>query len=118
MTLAALLTLFSILLAVLALARPVGRRSLTLFVPVWRLVAAILLSIAFIVCRDAPFGVSPPFGWSLSNVMFGLTLGAFMIPVLAGLWAWVSWYRAKLTGKRLLRVESVFRGGPTRAGVR
>jgi hypothetical protein len=42
-TLAALLTLFSILLAVLSLARPVGRRSLTLFVPVWRLIAAIVL---------------------------------------------------------------------------
>ena len=108
MTFAALLTLFSILLAVLALARPVGRRSLNLFVPVWRLVSAILLSIAFIVCRDAPLGVSPPFGWSLSKVIFGLTLGAFMTPVLAGLWAWISWHRANLTGERLKRVEGVF----------
>jgi hypothetical protein len=108
-TLAALLTLFSILLAVLALARPVGRRSLTLFVPLWRLVAAIFLSLALIICRDAPFGMRPPFGWSLSKTMFGLTLGAFLIPVLAGLWAWASWYRATLTGERLIRVESVFR---------
>lgn len=109
MTLAALLTLFSILFAVLSLARPVGRRSLILFVSPWRLVAAILLSIAFIVCRDAPFGVRPPFGWPLSTVMFGLTFGAFLIPVLAGLSVFASWYRAKLTGGRLLRVEDVFR---------
>lgn len=109
MTLAALLTLFSILFAVLSLARPVGRRSLILFVSAWRLVAAILLSIALIVCRDAPFGVRPPFGWPLSTVMFGLTFGAFLIPVLAGLSVFASWYRAKLTSGRLLRVEDVFR---------
>lgn len=108
MTLSALLTLFSILLAVLSLARPVGRRSLTLFVPVWRLVAAIVVSIFLIICRDAPFGVEPPFGWSLSYVMFGLTVGAFMIPVLTGLWALISWHRAKLTADRIRRVESVF----------
>ena len=63
MTLEALLTYFSILLAVMAIARPVQRHSLTLFVPVWLLVVAVLLSLIFIVCRDAPFGVRPPFGW-------------------------------------------------------
>jgi hypothetical protein len=108
-TLAALLTLFSILLAVLAVARPVGRRSLALFFPLWRVLAAILASFAFIVCRDAPFGVIPPFGWSLSTVTFGLTVGAFIIPVLAGLWGWASWERAKLTSGRIRRVENVFR---------
>jgi hypothetical protein len=108
-TFEALLTFFGILVAILAIARPVQRDSLRLFVPAWRLVAAILLSLALIVCRDAPFGVSPPFGWSLSKVMFGLSFGAFVIPVLAAAWGWVSWDRAKLTDKRARRVEDVFK---------
>ena len=108
MTLEALLTFFGILAAVLAIARPVQRHSLRLFVPAWRLPAAILLSFALIVCRDAPFGVSPPFGWSLSKVMFGLTVAAFVVPVLVALSCWASWERAKLTGKRIKLVENIF----------
>ena len=109
MTFGALLTLFSILLAIAALARPVGRRSLTLFVPLWRVVVAILLSLAFVVCRDAPYGVRPLFGWSLPIVQFWLTLGAFVLPVGVGLWSWASWYRAKLDATNIGRVEDVFR---------
>jgi len=107
-TLEALLTFFGILVAVLAIARPVQRHSLMLFATPWRLVAAVLLSLVLIVCRDAPFGVSPPFGWSLPKVLFGLTLGAFLVPVGAALWSWVSWRRAKLNGRRIGRVESIF----------
>ncbi|MGA8153316.1 MAG: hypothetical protein WB952_20360 [Terriglobales bacterium] len=109
MTLEALLTFFGILVAVVAIARPVQRLSLRLFVPAWRLGAALLLSLALIVCRDAPFGVRPPFGWPLDNAMFGLTLGAFAIPVLAALWGWASWDRASLGGNRMGRVENVFK---------
>src|SRR5258708_39584149 len=68
MTLAALLTVFSITLAIFSLARPVGRRSLALFVPVWRMVAAICLSFICIIIRGAPFGVKPPFHWRLDLV--------------------------------------------------
>ena len=108
MTLAALLTFFSILVAVLALARPVRRRSLDLFAPWWRLIVALLLSFVFLVCRDAPFGVSPPFGWSLLKVEFGLSVGAFAVPVLAAVWGWLSWRRAKLTRRRIKFVENIF----------
>jgi len=107
MTLAALLTFFSVLLAILSLARPVGRRSLELFVPRWRMIAALLLSLACIVCRDAPLGVKPLFGWPLSTVLFGLTLGSFLFPVVAAIWCWVTWHRAKLTGRNLCRLTGV-----------
>jgi|SRR6185369_2610534 hypothetical protein len=86
MTLAALLTVFSITLAIFSLARPVGRRSLSLFVPAWRMVAAICLSLICIIVRDAPFGVKPPFHWRLDLVEFGLNLGAFIAPVGIALW--------------------------------
>jgi hypothetical protein len=108
LTLEALLTFFGILVAVLAIARPVQRLSLRLFVPAWRLAAALLLSLALIICRDAPFGLSPPFGWPLDTVVFGLTVGAFIIPVLAALWGWASWDRAKLTDKRIGEIENIF----------
>ena len=81
MTLAALLTFFSIAVAILALARPVGRRSLALFVPVRWVIDAVLLSLLCIIWRDAPLGLKPPFSWRLDLVEFGFTLGAFIIPV-------------------------------------
>jgi hypothetical protein len=53
-TLEALLTFFSILVAVYAIARPVQRQTLSLFVSSWRMGVAMLLSFALIVCRDPP----------------------------------------------------------------
>jgi hypothetical protein len=108
-TFEALLTFFGILVAVLAVARPVQRLSLRLFVPLWGFGGALLLALALIVCRDAPFGVRPPFGWSLDKVLFALTVGAFVIPVLAALLGWRSWDRARLTPRRISHVENVFR---------
>jgi hypothetical protein len=108
-TLEGLLTFFGILLAVLAIARPVQRLSLSLFAPPWRLVAAILLSLGLVVCRDAPLGMNPPFRWPLPLVLFCLTLAAFLMPVGAAVWCWTSWDRAKLSGGRIKRVERIFR---------
>jgi hypothetical protein len=107
-TLEALLTFAGILVGVLAIARPVQRHSLFLFGSVRRLFPAILISFLLIVCRDAPFGVHPPFGWSLPRVLFGLTVGAFLIPVLAAVWSWASWNRARLTSRRVSYVENLF----------
>jgi hypothetical protein len=73
-TLEGLLTFIGILIAVLAVARPVQRRSLILFVPLWGLGAAMLVSLVLVIARDAPFGVSPPFDWPLPMVQFCLTL--------------------------------------------
>jgi hypothetical protein len=108
-TFEALLTFFGILVAVLAIARPVQRHSLSLFVPVWRWYTAFLLSLILIVCRDAPFGVNPLFGWPLRAVLFGLTLGAFLIPVGVALWSWATWHQATLTGRNIGQVEEIFK---------
>jgi hypothetical protein len=107
MTLAALLTFFSIVVAILALARPVGRRSLALFVPMWWIVAAVFLSLLCIIWRDAPLGLKPPFHWRLDLVEFGFTLGAFIIPVGVATLGAMRWYRAQLTSRNIHRVEGV-----------
>ena len=108
MTLEALLTFAGILVGVLAIARPVQRHSLFLFGSVWRLVAAIVIAFLLIFCRDAPFGMSPPFGWPLPTVLFGLTVGAFLIPVLTAVSSWASWHRAKLSDSKIRRIENLF----------
>jgi len=109
MTLAALLTVFSITLAIFSLARPVGRRSLALFLPAWWMVAAICLSFICIIVRDAPLGVKPPFYWRLDLVEFGLSLGAFIAPVGIALWCWRTWHVAKLTRRNVGRLENVIK---------
>ena len=109
MTLAALLTVLSITWAVLSSARPVGRRSLALLVPKWRMFAAIVLSFLCIVIRDAPFGVKPIFALRLDLAQFGLTIGSFLVPVVVALWCWGTWHKAKLTRKNIPRLEGVIK---------
>lgn len=108
MTLEALLTFFGILIAVLAVVRPVQRHSLALFAPTKYLLVSIALSFVLIVWRDMPLGISPPYGWPLPMVLFVLTLVAFLIPVATALWCWSSWYNAMLKGNRINRVVNVF----------
>jgi hypothetical protein len=57
-TLEALLTFVGILVAVLAVARLVQRRSLFLFGSMRSLFAAIFLSFFLLFCRDAPMGMA------------------------------------------------------------
>lgn len=108
MTLEALLTFVGILVGVLAIARPVQRQSLLLFVPWWVLPSSVGLALILLIIRDTPLGVAPPFGWSLPLVLYGLTLGAFLIPVAAAGWGLFSWHNAKLTDTKLRRVEKLF----------
>ncbi len=108
----ALDTLFAIcavLIAVLTIMRPIQRHSILLFVPPRWMVLALVACFALIVCRDAPFGVKPPDGWSLEKVVFFITLLAFLIPVGAAIWAWICWHRAKLTDEKITRVEELFK---------
>jgi hypothetical protein len=86
----------------------VQRQSLTLFVPRWVLPGAMGLSLVLLICRDAPLGVVPPLGWLPPLVLYRLTLGAFLVPVGAAVWGWFSWHGAKLSGKRIERVEEIF----------
>ena len=109
MTLDTLFTICGILVAVLTIMRPVQRHSILLFVPLRWMALALIACFVLIVCRDAPFGVDPPFGWPLQKVVFFITLAAFLIPVGAAIWAWVCWDRAKLTDGKLIKVERIFR---------
>ena len=109
MTLEALLTFFGILLAALTIASPIQRHSLRLFVSWWPLSLALLVSLGLIVCRDAPLGWPPLFGWSLPTVQFGLTLGSFLLPVAAALGSWYLWHEARLTPRKCARVEGLFK---------
>jgi hypothetical protein len=59
--------------------------------------------------RNAPYGVPPPWGWSLEKVLYWLQVSAFLVPVVAGLWGWGAWHRARLSPRRMRRVEDVFR---------
>ena len=88
MTLDTLFTICGILVAVLTIMRPVQRHSILLFVPLRWIALALIACFVLIVCRDAPFGVEPPFGWPLQKVVFFMTLAAFSIPVGAAVWAW------------------------------
>jgi len=107
-TLEALLTFVGILVGAFAIARPVQRQSLFLFVPPWLLPVAVGSSVVLLICRDAPLGVTPPYGWPLPLVKYCLTFGAFLIPVGAAVWGWISWRGARLTRKRIARVEQIF----------
>jgi hypothetical protein len=108
MSFEALLTFSGVLLAAYAIARPVQRRSMGLFVPRWLLPGAVLYSVISLIIRDAPLGVRPPFGLPLGTAVFALTLTAFLAPVAAAMWSWAVWYRGKLTPDRMKRVEAVF----------
>src|ERR1700682_3498409 len=109
MTLDTLFAICGILVAVLTIMRPIQRHSILLFVPLRWMALALIACFGLIVCRDAPFGVKPPFGLSLQKVVFFMTVAAFSIPVGAAIWAWFCWYRAKLTDEKLSRVEQLFK---------
>src|SRR5262249_4758385 len=109
MTLDTLFAICAILVAVLTITRPIQRHSIRLFVPLRWMVLALIACFVLIVCRDAPFGVKPPFGWSLQKVVFFITLAAFLIPVGAAIWAWFCWHRAKLTDEKLTNVEQILK---------
>jgi hypothetical protein len=91
-----LLTFIGILVAAAAIGRPVQRRSLMLFIPARYLIIGISLSFIFILWRDAPLGVKPPFGWPLADATFCLTVLAFAVPVAAALLGWRKWQHADL----------------------
>jgi hypothetical protein len=108
-TLEALLTFFGILLAAFTIASPIQRHSLRLFVSWWPLSLALLTSLGLIICRDAPLGWPPLFGWPLPGVQFGLTLASFLLPIVAALGSWNVWHKARLTPKKSARVEELFK---------
>jgi hypothetical protein len=106
MSLEGLLTYFGLLAAALAIMGPVQRRSLALFVPRWLLPISTVVALAFLILRDTPFGISPPFGWRLDLVIYLLTLGAFVLPMSAAVIAWLLWLDAGLSERNLRQLEA------------
>ena len=106
MNLEGLLTYFGLLAAALAIMGPVQRRALALFVPKWLLPISTVAALVFLILRDTPLGIPPPFGWRLDLVTYLLTLGAFALPMSAALIAWLLWFSAKLSSRSLPQLEA------------
>ena len=94
MSLEGLLAIAGIVLAVYAIAQPVQRRSISLFVPGWLVPFSLLLSAVVLFWREGAsvFGYEF-FSWS----NFTLTVVSFFFPVIATSWAIALWYIARLT---------------------
>ena len=97
MSLEGLLAIAGILLAVYAIAQPVQRRSISLFVPGWLVPFSLLLSAVVLFWREGAsvFGYQL-FPWS----DLASTLLAFFMPVSATLWAIHCWWEAELSEGR------------------
>lgn len=89
-----LLAISGIVLAVYAIAQPVQRRSISLFVPGWLVPFSLLLSAVVLFWREGAsvFGYEF-FSWST----FTLTVVSFFFPVIATSWAIALWHIARLT---------------------
>lgn len=108
MNLEALLTFLGLLAAGVAIVGPVQRRALLLFVPKWLLPLTILAALVFLIIRDTPLGIPPPFGWRLDMVSYLLSLGSFVLPVFGAGFAWILWSRAKLSSRNLPQLKEFF----------
>lgn len=94
MSLEGLLAIAGIIVAVYAIAQPVQRRSIMLFVPAWVVPIALLISAGILLWRK---GVET-FGYEFYTWSdFASTVTAFFLPVIAALVGVILWSRAKLT---------------------
>jgi hypothetical protein len=105
MNLEALLTFFGLLAAAVAIMGPVQRRALLLFVPKWLLPLSSIAALIFLIIRDTPLRVPPPFGWRLDMVTYLLGLGSFVFPVSGAVIAWLLWWNARLSSRNLPQLE-------------
>jgi hypothetical protein len=105
MSLESLLTFFALLAAAAAIMKPVQRKSLQMFMPRWTVPATILAGLTCLILRDMPLGLNPPFGWRLDLVTYLLTLGAFLLPLVGALVAWMLWLDAKLSSRNISELE-------------
>lgn len=97
MSLEGLLTIIGLVVAVYALAQPIQRRSVPLFVPIWFVLFSIVISASFLIWRYIVPALCYKFlPWS----DIGSVIGAFLFPILGILTAYTFWYRAKLTKRK------------------
>jgi hypothetical protein len=98
MTLDGLLALAGILVAILAIANPVQRRSILLFIPRTILLVALITSVlAVVYLRTGEMWGTPLPQWS----QFILYSGSFLLPVLAVVACLLCWHRAHLTKNKV-----------------
>ena len=97
MSLEGLLTLIGIVVAIYALAQPIQRRSVPLFVPIWFVLFSIIISAGLLIWRYAvPTFCYDFYPWS----DFASMVSAFFFPIIGLLTAYVFWHRAKLKKKK------------------
>lgn len=97
MSLEGLLTLIGIVIAVYALGRPIQRRSIPLFVPIWVVILLFFLSACLLIWRY----IATSLGYKLYPLSdIGSMLGAFFFPILGVLTAYIFWHKAKLKKKK------------------
>jgi len=102
LSLEGLLTLIGLVVAVYALAQPIQRRSIPLFVPIWFVLFSFVISAGFLILRY----IVPTLCYKLlpwSDI--GSVVGAFFFPILGVLIAYVFWYRAKLTKRKDIKFQ-------------
>ncbi len=97
MSLEGLLTVIGIIIAIYALAQPIQRLSVHIFVPIWLIILLIGSSAIILIWRYAVPTLHYKFlPWSdLASMIW-----AFFLPVIGGIIAVIYWYRAKLTTKK------------------
>jgi len=97
LSLEGLLALIAIIIAIYALAQPVQRRSVLLLVPIWLVVLSVVISAGLLIWRYAV----PTFHYEFYPwADFVSMVGAFFLPTLGIIIAYVFWLRAKLSAKK------------------
>lgn len=97
MSLVGLLTLAGIIIALSALAQPIQRRSIPLFVPIWLIISFFVLSAGLLIWRYAV----PTFSYIFYQWSdFASIVGSFFFPVIGVIIAYFCWRRAKLRKKK------------------
>lgn len=97
MSLTGLLMVIGIIIAKYALAQPIQRKSIHIFVPIWLIILLIIISVIVLIWRY----VVPILGYifySWSDL--ASTFSVFLLPIVSAIIAVYFWYRAKLTTKK------------------
>ena len=101
MSLEGLLTVIGIIIAIYAMAQPIQRLSVHIFVPIWLIISLIIFSAVILMGRYAVhtfchYEFFEFYPWS----DFISMTSAFLLPVVGAIIAVIFWYRAKLTSRK------------------
>ncbi len=97
MSLTGLLTVIGIIIAIYALAQPIQRKSIHIFVPIRLIILLIIISVIILIWRY----VVPTLGYKFypwSDLVSKISV--FLLPIVGAIIAPIFWYKAKLTTKK------------------